>query len=88
MKNLEDKLAASIKPSRPKSPAKVKSSAAAPKPAQEQNQFQASAPAEQQATAQKQLPAPQQQVKEMPQAGAPDLNGKAQPLHPKRVWPD
>lgn len=91
MKNLEDKLAASIKPARPKSSPKTKSPAAdVSKAAGEQNpgQVPASAPSEQQRAEEKKRPAPRQQAKEKPGAAAPDLNGQAQPLHPKRVWPD
>ena len=98
MKNLEDKLAASIKPARPKSSPKAKSSDAevskaagehqntASKPAEQQSA--ASKTAEQQPAAEKKRPAPRQQAREKPAAARPDLNGQTQPLHPKRVWPD
>lgn len=95
MKNLQDKLAASIKPARSKSPAKTKSPAAdASTAAGEQNQAQAPAQAsanppkeQQQPATEKDLQAPQQ-GKGTPGAAGTDLKGQTQPLHPERVWPD
>lgn len=86
MKNLEDKLAASIKPARPKSSPKAKSPDAEVSKAAGEHQSTASKPAEQQPAAER--PAPRQQAREKPAAARPDLNGQTQPLHPKRVWPD
>lgn len=86
MKNLEDKLAASIKPARSKSPAQTKSPATAGEQAQGQTPARASVE-QKQVAARKKLPAPQQ-GKEAPGSDVADLNGPAQPLHPKRIWPD